>query len=174
VSLSDWFDEGVFTAAGITVSTDLRPLAAPLGAGTFRLMGWHTDDTGNPAVGSGAAPNREGGGVAIGADQDVWEHWVAFMRAGHSPNAGLRSETEVSLGVGATAPFGRASDFAGVGWTWANVLGATADQYALEVFYRAEVLEGVAVSPDLQFLFDPVLSDADFAIVLGLRMRVVF
>jgi carbohydrate-selective porin OprB len=174
VAISNLFTDGIFTAAEITVGGDLGDLAAPLGVGAFRLMGWHTDDTGDPAVGTGAKPNRDGGGVAIGADQEIGRDWVAFMRAGHSPDAGLRSETEVSLGVGTPTPFGRVSDFAAIGWTWADVLGAAADQYALEVFYRAEVLEGAAVTPDVQLLFDPVLSDADFAIALGLRLRVVF
>jgi carbohydrate-selective porin OprB len=174
VSVSNLFEDGLFTAAEITVGGDLGHLAAPLGVGAFRLMGWHTDDTGDPAVGTGAAPNRKGGGVAVGADQEIGRHLVAFMRAGHSPDAGLRSETEVSLGVGAPHPFGRISDFAGIGWTWADVLGADDDQYAVEAFYRVEVVEGVAVSPDVQLLFAPVHSTDDFAIVLGLRARVVF
>jgi len=172
-NFGDMFDN-IFKAAEVVVRPDLSELRPWLGRGAYRILGWHTDDSGDPAVGTGAAPNREGGGYSLSLDQEFGEELIGFLRFGHSPNTGLRTETELSLGVGTDVPFGRRSDFAGVGATVGNAIGADDDQYTAEVFYRMELLEGLALTPDVQLLFNPVQSHDDIAVVFSLRTRFVF
>ena len=46
------------------------------------------------------------------------------------------------------------------------------DQWALEIFYRWQVLREIAVTPSVQLLIDPALNPDESAIwVLGLRLR---
>ena len=46
------------------------------------------------------------------------------------------------------------------------------DQYSFEVFYRFQLTEQLAITPDIQYLVDPALNpDEDKLWVVGLRAR---
>ena len=49
------------------------------------------------------------------------------------------------------------------------------DQYTIEVFYRWQLGENLALTPDLQFILDPALNpNDDFLFIFGLRLRLAF
>lgn len=49
------------------------------------------------------------------------------------------------------------------------------DQYTFELFYRLQLLERLAITPDIQVLVDPALNpDTEVAAVFGLRARLAF
>ncbi len=70
-------------------------------------------------------------------------------------------------------PFGRATDRVGIGATWGRPVAAPhRDQFAIEVFYRLEAVEGIAVTPDVELIPAPANEpDRDVVALLGLRVR---
>ena len=71
------------------------------------------------------------------------------------------------------APFQRSTDRLGFGATWARPTAPlTSDQFAFELFYRAQMVDGVQVTPDAEFIINPALDpNSNFQVVFGLRVR---
>jgi porin len=114
-----------------------------------------------------------GNGIAFSIDQEVPWSLVPFTRIGYSPQGIYRTSTEVDWGIVWIAPFGRLADRVGLGATWAKpTLAPQRDQFAMELLYRVELVEGMQISPDVQFIFDPALnSNSSYQTVFGLRIR---
>ena len=127
-------------------------------------MGWHTAAT---------ASHPRGSGVALSFDQEVPDDIVPFLRLGYSPDDVFKTSVEVSWGVVAQKPFGRATDLTGIGATWGvPVAPSRRDQFAIELFYRLQVVEGLQISPDVELIVEPALQPTrDFVAVFGLRSR---
>ncbi len=161
----DSFAQGkYFEAAEIGVSPELSSLWASARQGTYRFLGWHT----------AATSSHPGGyGFALSFDQEVGEGIVPFLRFGICPDDVFRSSVELSGGVVTVKPFGRATDRAGIGASWSQPVAATQrDQFAMELFYRLEVVEGIAVTPDVELIAAPATQPGrDFVAVFGLRAR---
>jgi porin len=131
----------------------------------IHLTGWHVD-------------KREAAGVPKGwgiAFSSTWtfERWTSFLRAGYSHGDATEVEGLVSLGVSARL---RRSDQLGLAFSWSRpAAGGLRDQYTSELFYRLQLGNNVAVTPDIQLLFDPALDDRKSVIaVFGIRVRVAF
>ena len=160
------FGEGkYFEAAEIGGSPELAFLGRSVRPGTYRLMGWHT-------VATGSHPG--GYGSALSLDQEVADGLVSFLRFGVCPDDVFRTSVEMSAGVATLGPFGRATDRAGIGATWGQpVAAARRNQFAVEAVDRLEVVEGIAITPDVELLAAPATQpDRDFVAVLGLRVRI--
>jgi carbohydrate-selective porin OprB len=161
----DSFVQGkYFEAVEIGVSPDLAPRRAGVGQGTYRFMGWHTAAT---------ATHAGGDGFALSVDQEVGDGIVPFLRFGVCPDDAFRTSVELSGGIATVRPFGRPSDRAGIGATWGKPVAASRrDQFAAEVFYRLEAVEGIALTPDVELIPAPANQPRrDFVAVLGLRTR---
>jgi hypothetical protein len=65
------------------------------------------------------------------------------------------------------------TDLAGIGATWSKPVASTPrDQFALELSYRLQVVEGIQISPDVELIFDQALQPSrSLVAVLGLRSR---
>jgi len=153
-----------FEAAEIGISPELSSLWTGARQGTYRFTGWHTAATeSHPA----------GYGFALSFDQEVGDGIVPFLRFGICPDDVLHSSVELSGGVVNVEPFGRATDRAGIGASWSEPVAAThRDQFALELFYRLEVVEGITVTPDVELIAAPATQPGrDFVAVLGLRAQ---
>jgi porin len=163
-SVNSFFQGNYFEAVEAGFSPDLRALWSGLGEGHYRLMGWHTARTEQHAGGAG---------VALSADQEIPNDLVTFLRVGYCPAKVYRTTTEVDTGIVSVAPFGREADRLGAGLTWAKpVQTPDRDQVAMELYYRFEVVEGIQVTPDVEFVFNPALRPgAGFQPVFGLRLR---
>ena len=68
-------------------------------------------------------------------------------------------------------------DLAGIGLNWSRPSKSSLgpgldDQYTIEVFYRLQLSQNFALTPDIQYLIDPALNpEKDQIWVLGLRAR---
>ena len=161
----DSFAQGkYFEAMEIGISPELSSLWANAQEGTYRFIAWHTATTDSHPAGYG---------VALSLDQEVSDAIVSFLRFGICPDDVFRSSVELSGGVVTPEPFGRATDRAGIGASWSQpVAHPHRDQFAMELFYRLEVVEGVAVTPDVELIAAPAAQPGrDFVAVLGLRLR---
>jgi len=99
---------------------------------------------------------------------------MPFLRAGYSDDGGALLEKSVSVGVGRY--FREHSDVFAVGLNWGKPstdFGVNLDdQYTLEAFYRFQLSENFAITPDLQWVIDPALNPAESSLaILGVRAR---
>jgi len=150
-----------FEAAEVGWSPDIPGLER----GTYRFMGWHTAATNQ---------HKEGSGVALSVDQEIGDGIVPFLRLGYCPDDVFQTSVEASWGVATVRPFDRATDLAGIGATWGRpVPTSTRDQFAMDLFYRLQVVEGIQISPDVELVFAPALQPGrSFVAVFGLRSRI--
>lgn len=106
------------------------------------------------------------------------EKWEPFVRAGYADDGGALWEKSVSAGLGYYTR--KSSDLIGIGLNWSRPSSDTLgpgldDQYTAEVFYRFHLLKMVAITPDLQLLFDSALNpDKDLIAIFGIRGRISF
>ncbi len=110
-----------------------------------------------------------------------WSHlfsnfWTTFLRAGHAEDGGAVLEKTVSTGFSwSRVPGG---NLLGVGLNWGRPMQSTygedlPDQTTLEVFYRIQLFEDLAITPDIQYIRNPAQNpDDDSLLVLGVRMRI--
>ncbi|MHC4291457.1 MAG: carbohydrate porin [Planctomycetota bacterium] len=129
-----------------------------------------------------AAGVEDGWGAALSWSHFVSDKWMPFVRAGFAEDGGSLLENSVSAGVGyrpktaGTTP----GDLLGVAVNWGQpnetVFGpGLDDQYTAEVFYRIQLTKEIAITPDVQLLFNPALNpDEDMITVFGLRTRMAF
>jgi len=121
-------------------------------------------------------------GVAFNANFLIDDKVMPFLRAGWSDGDATFVDANVTAGFG-LRPFGRQADLLGFGGGWARPSsraqapagGTLRDQYTFELFYRLEVIDNVAVTPDIQLIINPSLRpSADTLWVGGLRIRATF
>ncbi len=65
---------------------------------------------------------------------------------------------------------------AGVGLSWgAPADGTLRDQFTSEFFYRFQLTQFLAITPDIQLIVDPALNpNTDVLALFGVRLRAVF
>ena len=132
----------------------------------IHLTYWHADDR-------EAAGVPESWGLAFNAAKYLDERWLPFLRAGYSEGGAAPLRANIAAGVGLR----RANtDVLGVGLGWGRPsLGHLRDQYTAEMFYRWQATETLAITPDLQLIWDPALNPLEDSIaVFGLRGRAAY
>ncbi|MFM1892028.1 MAG: hypothetical protein RLZ44_1105, partial [Pseudomonadota bacterium] len=96
----------------------------------------------------------------------------------YADGAGALLDRSVSAGLGRYTANGQGVFGLGLNWGRPNreLFGADArDQYTIEAYYRLQVAEHVAITPDIQLIKDPALNpDDDLVWVAGLRARLAF
>jgi porin len=98
------------------------------------------------------------------------------VAGGYADEGGALYDRSVSAGLG----YYRQSrkELAGLGLNWSRPAESgfgpgLPDQYTAELFYRFQVSDHVAITPDIQFIKDPALNPDENQIwVLGQRVRV--
>ena len=134
----------------------------------IHLTYWHADERETAGV-------SDGWGWAFSATKFVDDTWMPFLRLGYAKDGGALWERSVSTGIGYYMS-GR-KDLAGISLNWSRpsetgVGPGLDDQYTVEVFYRWQLSQNFAITPDVQLLIDPALNPAEDSIwVLGLRGR---
>ncbi|MHC4449704.1 MAG: carbohydrate porin [Planctomycetota bacterium] len=131
------------------------------------LTYWHTDEREQAG-----APN--GWGLNFSATKFFRGRYMPFLRAGWSDGGGALMEATVSAGLGVY--FEQHRDLLGFAAGYARPSDrALRDQYTIEMFYRWQLGENLALTPGLQLIFDPALSpDDSFLFIVGLRLRCAF
>ena len=171
--------------------------------GTYKLGVWH--ETGNfPNQFTGALDRRGNWGVYAVVDQAVWRRPGSdeqglniFMRIGGAPSDRNFISFYADAGIGFRAPFvSRPDDVVTLGGAFGNISAdaARADRLAgpptpvrdyeavIELSYKAAVMPGWTVQPDLQYIIHPGGNvDSPIrpepipnALVLGLRTTLAF
>jgi porin len=132
------------------------------------LTVWHADERETAGV-------PDGWGWAFSATKFIDDKWMPFLRLGYAEDGGALWERSVSTGLGYYMR-GR-KDLAGIGFNWSRpsetgVGPGLRDQYTVEAFYRWQLSQNFAITPDVQLLVDPALSPTEDSIwVFGVRGR---
>jgi len=131
----------------------------------IHVSAWHVDEREELDIDSAQ-------GVMVGAN---WtssdQRWMWFGRAGWSEGDAPIYEEAYTLGF--MRKYRRNSDLLGLAINWGqppqNGLDA---QTTGELFYRVQLAQNLALTPNIQLLKDPALNDQDDAVwVMGLRVR---
>ena len=131
----------------------------------IHFSAWHVDDREEVGVDSAE-------GFTVGAN---WtngdQRWMLFTRAGWAD--GEAAIYEESYTFGFMRKYRRNSDLLGLAVNWGQPPQDDLDaQTTGELFYRLQLSENLAITPNLQLLKDPALNDQDDVVwVTGLRLR---
>lgn len=127
---------------------------------------WHTEAR-------QAAGTPSGSGVAFTAQKFVCDKWLPFFRFGYSDGDAALMQTTFSTGIGLRR---ENNDAAGIGVSWGKPAdGTLRDQFTSEFFYRFQLTQFLAITPDVQLIVDPALNPSEDVLALfGLRMRAAF
>jgi porin len=135
----------------------------------MHLTLWHVDE-------SIPAETPGGWGVAFNYSRSLDEdRWMPFIRGGYADEGGTLLQKSLSLGLGYNAFGGR--DQLGVAINWGepneDSFGPDLDnQFVFETYYRWQLTEQFAITPDIQYLRNPALNpEHDSLWVFGLRGR---
>ena len=125
---------------------------------------WHADERVEAGVPSGW-------GVAGSFSLFPGDKWMPFVRAGYSKDGG--SLLQKSLSAGFAFQPNPEFDLFGFGFNWGEPNESTfqpdlRDQYSMEAFYRFQLADHLAVTPDIQFLIHPALeTEVDSICLMG-------
>lgn len=127
---------------------------------------WHTDAR-------KSAQTPRGQGVAFSAAKFVDDRWLPFFRFGYSDGDAALMQTTFSTGLGLQR---KNRDVIGVGISWGSPAnGKLRDQFTSELFYRFQLTQFLAVTPDVQLIVDPALNPTvDMLAFFGIRLRAAF
>ena len=137
----------------------------------IHLTYWHADERTEAGV-------PDGWGVQASISRRLDARWLPFLRIGYADDGGAPLDRSVSTGF-AYSPSGNDSVF-GLGINWgrpnpASFGADTNDQYTLEAYYRFQLFERLAITPDLQLIQQPAKNpEQDFIWIAGLRARLTF
>jgi porin len=131
---------------------------------------WHTDGSQKFAV-------PDGWGIAASANWWVDDQWMPFLRGGYAEDGGVVLQKSISAGVAYQPKPGPGRDVIGFGFNWGepneDSFGpGLDDQYTAELFYRMNLAKHLAVTPDVQVIFNPALNpEKDVIGIFGVRAR---
>jgi len=130
---------------------------------------WHVDE-------SAPAGTPGGWGVLFNYSASLNDDTLMpFIRGGYADDGGTLLERSVSVGLGYNTAGGR--DQLGVAANWGrpneDSFGPDLDdQYTFELYYRLQVTEQFALTPDIQYLVDPAQNPTEDSLwIFGLRAR---
>jgi porin len=130
----------------------------------IHLTGWYADEREDAMV-------ADGWGLAFSAAWFVIDTWMPFLRAGYSDGGGALLEKSVGAGIGYY--FNESKDLIGFGLNWGQPPDSNLnDQYTTELYYRFQLTQNLAITPDVQMIINPALNPDESAIwIFGLRAR---
>ena len=128
---------------------------------------WHADEREEASV-------PDGWGWFLSATYLIQDKWLPFFGVGYAEDGGALLERSVRGGFGYYIV--ERSDLLGLGLSWGRPneadFGPGDDQFVTEVFYRLQLSQNFAITPDLQYINSPALNpDEDSIWILGLRAR---
>jgi porin len=158
-----FFDEAEYFSyaeLGITSSRDRIYLDS------VHVTLWHADPR-------DLAGTPEGHGVAFTAQKFVCEKWLPFFRFGYADGDAALMQTTFSTGLGLQQ---ENRDVMGLGFSWGNPADSSLrSQFTSEAFYRFQLTQFLAITPDVQLVVDPALNpNTDVLGFFGVRLRAAF
>jgi porin len=137
----------------------------------IHVTAWSADERVNAAT-------PDGWGVAFSATKFIDDTWMPFLRVGYAEDGGALLERSVSAGV--ARYWSDTKNLLGFGLNWGRPSESSFgpdldDQWTAELFYRWQVTQQIAITPDVQFIADPAMNPAEDQIwIFGLRSRLTF
>jgi porin len=127
---------------------------------------WNTD----PREAAGTPSSH---GVAFTAQRFIEDKWLPFFRFGYSDGDAALFQTVFSTGLGLLRSN---KDVAGIGVSWNKPTdGSLRQQFTSEAFYRFQLTQFLAITPDVQLIANPALNPTEDVIgFFGLRLRAAF
>lgn len=134
----------------------------------IHLMYWDVDERDKDNL-------DDASGLAIGANWTWDKTLMIFAKAGWS-DTDAPNDPQIykeSYTLGSMYYFANRSDLVGVAINWGKLAAPGLDsQTTTEMFYRFQLAQNLAITPNLQFLQDPALNNQDDSIVvMGVRVR---
>ena len=132
------------------------------------LTFWHRDAF-------AASNHKEGWGILASANKKLRDQWMPFLRVAIGQDGGSILQTSISGGL--SYQIVEDGDLFGIGYSWGQVNESTyrpglRNQQMVEVFYRLVLTEFLAITPDLQWLYNPALNPTQNSLfVVGVRGR---
>jgi porin len=168
-SEQEYFTTAEIGWSGLARSGVPQQARGPMDQNNVHLTWWHKDA--QPGAATIFQPEMEG--FAFNANFMAGDNLMWFLRGGKSE--GWVTTRALSAGFG-YRPESAPSDLFGFGLAWSEpLLASLRDQTTMETFYRFQVTQNLAITPDLQIIIDPTLNPAvDSQIILGLRGRITF
>lgn len=161
-------DRGEFFTA---VELGATPNFGQPGAGLYHITLWHSDTREKAKV-----PSGRGLAVTFGQELGPDGNIVPFARYSYADGGATSVRQTFAIGVGVEEPFGQNFDLIGLGFSWGEPTDRNLrDQYVLEAFYRFHITPDTHLTPDIQFIFDPVKNPAEDMLTVGsVRLRTLF
>ncbi|MEH6611610.1 MAG: carbohydrate porin [Halioglobus sp.] len=131
----------------------------------IHFTAWHVDE--REKVGLDSAE-----GFTVGANWTTYDQrWMLFARGGWADGDAALYEESYTLGF--MRKYRRNSDLLGLAVNWGQPPQDDLDaQSTGELFYRLQLSENLAITPNLQLLKDPALNNEEDTVwVTGLRIR---
>ena len=130
----------------------------------IHVTGWYADEREDAMV-------EDGWGLTFSAAWFFNDTWMPFLRAGYSDGGGALLEKSVSAGIGYY--FNESKDLIGLGVNWGQPPDRNLnDQYTAEIYYRFQLTQNLAITPDVQLVINPALNPDESTIwIFGLRAR---
>lgn len=127
---------------------------------------WHTDAR-------VAAGTPQGHGVTVSAQKFICDRWLPFFRFGYADGDAALMQTTCSTGIGLQCAN---RDVLGIGVSWGKAANSSrSEQFTSEVFYRFQLTEFLAITPDLQVIANPAVNpNTDALTFAGIRLRAAF
>lgn len=179
-----WLMASEFARLRGKVDTQQLPAKYALGVWTYTLPFDHLVDK----TSDGKPVKDISAGAYLMADQNITDQIAVFMRYGIAASTVNRVASCWSAGVLVTGPIpGRTKDRLGLGFTQAKNgpeylqnqkdagILTTDSEKAIELTYRFELIPGIAVQPDFQYVLDPNTNPSiPAATVATLRLELNF
>lgn len=134
----------------------------------IHVSAWHSDKRDDAGV-----PASKGIGLTASWFFDN-DRSGLFFRAGWSDGDAALFEKSLAAGIGVNVT--ERTDLLGFGVHWGQPsIDNDTNQYTAELFYRIQLAQNLAITPDVQLLVNPALyPEEDKILVFGLRTRLTF
>lgn len=133
----------------------------------YHITLWHADErkkVGKPS----------GQGLTLAMEQPIMNETTIFTRYGYSDSTVTKIKHLLSTGISVDDLFGHKSGALTFGASWGQDHQQN-EQYALEAFYRIQLMPRISITPDVQVVFNPIANPTKEHIAyFGLRGRVNF
>ncbi|MGY3572099.1 carbohydrate porin [Vibrio paucivorans] len=153
----------------------------------FHVTLWHFNEGSRHSLSSTVLPDgtvvggESGKGINFSWSQFLSPQLMPFVRGGFSEGDVALYDKSLSVGFGYFG-LGAPKNNLGFAVNWSETnsdtlqtfVGASDDQFTAELYYNIAIGEHFQITPDIQFIKDPALSDESSAVVFGLRGRVFF
>ncbi len=129
---------------------------------------WHADERED-------AKTLAGWGVNYSVSTYLSDSFMPFLRGGYARDGGSLLQKSVSAGLGYQRVPG--GDLLGFGFNWGQPNETTfapdlRNQVGFEAFYRVQLSDQLAITPDVQYFHSPALNSGEESVwLIGLRAR---